>query len=157
MTPDTVGASTIGGEPYISSLNDRHGVALDSVTDRRQQQAGRDMAKIEAEQARIAAALRKQEIGDARIATERNIGKWIECYFEIAHSKGLDQGEIDIKEIGKISVSYVGWKCYTNHCTYKQQSIANKIKDEINLKWLFLLFEHFFVVLQEHFSGLHVT
>ena len=28
-TPDTVGASTIGGEPYISSLNDKHGAALD--------------------------------------------------------------------------------------------------------------------------------
>ena len=34
-TPDTVGASTIGGDPYISSLNDKHGAALDSVTDRK--------------------------------------------------------------------------------------------------------------------------
>ena len=77
-TPDTVDVATIGGGPYISSPNEKHGGAFDSVPDRRQQQAGRDMAKIDAEQARIAAALRKQEIGDARIATERNIGKWIE-------------------------------------------------------------------------------
>ena len=77
-TPDTVGASIIGGEPYISSLNDKHGAALDSVADRRQQQAGRELAKTEAEQARIAAALRKQETGDARTARERHTGKWIE-------------------------------------------------------------------------------
>ena len=58
-TPDTVGASTIGGEPYVSTLNDKHGVALDSVIDIRQQQAGRELATFDAEQAKIAAALKK--------------------------------------------------------------------------------------------------
>ena len=92
-TPDTVGASTIGGEPYLSSLNDKHGAALDSVTDRRQQQAAREIAKTEAEQARIAAALRKQETGDARTARERHTGKWIEKLEAKRKGKGKGKGE----------------------------------------------------------------
>ena len=92
-TPDTVGASTIGGELYLSSLNDKYGAALDSMTDRRQQQAAREIAKTEAEQARIAAALRKQETGDARTARERHTGKCIEKLEAKRKGKGKGKSE----------------------------------------------------------------